>query len=78
MRIDRSVASILLFKIDILLSSKSIKLGFKLTRAEVDDKVELGKVFRLSYLLTDQSFSSQKIFKILVIHNNVDRKDRTF
>ena len=58
MRIDRSVASILLFKIDILLSSKSIKLGFKLTRAEVDDKVELGKVFRLSYLLTGPSFSS--------------------
>ena len=52
MRIYRSITSILFFRIDILLSGESIKLGSKSTRAEVDDKVELGKVFRLSYLLT--------------------------
>ena len=40
MRIDRSIASILLFRIDILLFSESIELGFKSTKIEADNKIE--------------------------------------
>lgn len=51
-RIDRSIANIFLFKINILLFSKSIRLIPKLTRIEADDKMELEEVFILSCLLT--------------------------
>ena len=42
-RVDCSVASILLFKIDILLFGKSIQFGTKMTRIESNNKVELKK-----------------------------------
>ena len=44
MRVDCGIASILLFRIDISLSSKSIQFGAKMTRLEPDDKIELGEV----------------------------------
>ena len=40
-RIDCSIASILLFRIDIPLSSESIQFGTKMTRTEPDDKIKL-------------------------------------
>ena len=43
-RIDCSVASILSFRIDVPLSSKSVCFSAKTTRTELDDKVELGEV----------------------------------
>jgi len=51
-RIDRSIANIFLFKINILSFSESIRLSSKLTRMEVDDKIELEEIFILSCLLT--------------------------
>jgi len=51
MRVDRNIANILLFKIDILLSIKSVEFGSESTRAEVDNKVELEKKFGLLCLL---------------------------
>jgi len=44
MRVDCGVASIPPFRIDILLFSKSIWFGAKMTRTEHDDKVELREV----------------------------------
>jgi len=44
MRVDYGIASILPFRIDILLSSESIWFGSKITRSEPDDKVELREV----------------------------------
>lgn len=41
-RIDRSVANILPFRIDVLPSSKNIRLGSESTRIEVDSKIKLG------------------------------------
>lgn len=51
-RIDRSIANIFLFKINILSFSESIRLSSKLTRMEADDKIELEEIFILSCLLT--------------------------
>ena len=43
-RVDYSIASILLFRIDILLFSESIQFGTKTTRMEPNDKIELRKI----------------------------------
>jgi len=45
-RVDCGVASIPLFRIDVPLSSESIWFSVETTRAEPDDKVELGEVLR--------------------------------
>ena len=45
-RVDCGIASILPFRIDIPLSSKSVQFGAKMTRAEPNDKVELKEVLR--------------------------------
>ena len=45
-RVDCGIASIPPFRIDILPSSKSVQFGTETTRAEPDDKIELGEVLR--------------------------------
>ena len=45
-RVDCGIASIPPFRVDILLSSKSIQFDAKMTRMEPDNKVELGEVLR--------------------------------
>ena len=45
-RVDCGIASIPPFRIDISPSSKSIQFCAEMTRAESDDKIELGKVLR--------------------------------
>jgi len=77
-RVDYSVASIPPFRIDILSSSKSIWFGAEMTRAEPDDKIELGEVLGLLRLPLGQYLSSRKILKVLMIHNNIDGIDWTF
>jgi len=49
-KVDCGIASISPFRIDIPLSSESIWFGAKTTRAEPDDKVELGEVLRPPHL----------------------------
>jgi len=70
--VDCDIASIPSFRIDIPLSSESIQFCAKTTRAEPDDKVELGKVLRLPCLSPDQYLSSRKILKVLMICNNIN------
>ena len=43
-RVDCGIASIFLFRIDVPLSSESIQFCAKTTRAEPDDKIELGEI----------------------------------
>ena len=43
-RVDYDITSILPFRIDIPLSSESIQFGAKTTRAEPNDKIELGEI----------------------------------
>ena len=77
-RVDCSVASISLFKIDIPLSSESIRFSAETTRVEPDDKVELGEVLGPPCLPLGQYLSSRKILKVLIICNNVDGIGQTF
>jgi len=77
-RVDCGVASILPFRIDISLSSKSVRFGAETTRAEPNDKVELGEILRPPHLPLSQYLSSRKILKVLMICNNVDGIGQTF
>jgi len=77
-RVDYSIASIPLFRIDISLSSESIWFSAEMTRIEPDDKVELGEILRLLCLPLGQYLGSRKILKVLMIYNNVDGIGQTF
>jgi len=77
-KVDCSVASIPLFRVDIPSSSKSIQFGAEMTKAEPDDKVELEEVLRLPCLPLGQYLGSRKILKILMICNNIDGIGQTF
>jgi len=72
-RVDCGIASIPPFRIDIPLSSESIRFGAKMTRMELDDKVELGEILGLLCLPLGQYLGSRKILKIFMICNNVNR-----
>ena len=76
-RVDCDIASIPLFRINILLFSESIWFGVKITRTEPDIKIELREVLRPPCLSLGQHLGSRKILKVLVICNNVDRIDWT-
>jgi len=77
-RVDCGIASIPLFRIDVPLSSESIQFCAETTRAEPDDKVELGKVLGPPCLPPGQYLGSRKILKVLMIHNNIDGIGQTF
>ena len=77
-RVDCGIASIPTFRIDIPLSSKSIRFYAETTRAEPDNKVELGEILRLPHLLSGQYLGSREILKVLMIHNNIDGIGKTF
>jgi len=77
-RVDCGIASIPPFRIDVPLSSESIWFGAKTTRAEPNDKVELGEILEPLYLPPGQYLGSRKILKVLIICNNVDGIGWTF
>ena len=77
-RVDCGIASIPPFRIDIPSSSESIQFGAQITRAELDDKVELGEILGLLCLPLDQYLGSRKILKVLMICNNVNGIGWTF
>ena len=77
-RVDCGIASIAPFRIDIPSSSDSIQFCAETTRAEPDDKVELGEVLGPPHLPLSQYLGSRKILKILMICNNIDGIGWTF
>ena len=77
-RVDCGVASIPPFRIDVPSSSENIWFCAEMTRAEPDDKVELGKILGPLHLPLGQYLGSRKILKVLIIHNNVNGIGRTF
>ena len=77
MRVDYGIASILPFRINIPLSSKSIQFGPKMTRTESDDKIELREVLKLPCLPLGQHLGSEKVLKVFMICSNIDRIGRT-
>ena len=78
LRIDSGIVTIPLFKIDVPSSSKSIRLGSKFSRMEMDDEVESGKVFGPSCLLTCEDFGCGEVLEIPVIGDHVDGVTGTF
>jgi len=77
-RVDCGIASISPFRIDVPLSSENIQFCTEMTRAEPDDKVELGEILRQLRLSPGQYLGSRKILKVLMIYNNVDGIGQTF
>ena len=77
-RVDCGIASIPPFRIDIPSSRESIQFCAETTRAEPDDKIELGKVLRPLRLPPGQYLGSRKILKVLMICNNIDGIGWTF
>ena len=78
MKVNCGIASIPPFRIDVPLSSENIQFCAEMTRAESDDKIELGKVLRPPHLPPGQYLGSRKILKVLIICNNVDEIGQTF
>ena len=74
-RVNYGIASIPPFRIDVLLSSKSVQFG---ARAEPNDKVELGEILGPLCLPPGQYLGSRKILKVFMICNNIDRIGWTF
>ena len=77
-RVDYGIASIPPFRIDIPSSSESIWFDAKTTRAEPDDKVELGEILGPLCLPLGRHLDSRKILKVFMIHNNIDGINWTF
>ena len=77
-RVDCGIASIPLFRMNVLLSSESIWFGAKMARVEPNDKIELGEILRPPHLSPGQYLGSKKILKILIICNNVNGIGWTF
>ena len=40
----------------------------------MNDKVELGKKFKLFFLTIEEDFSGQKVFQVLVIYDSIYKK----
>jgi len=64
-RVDCGVASIPPFRIDIPSSSESIQFGAKTTRAEPDNKIELGEILGPLRLPSGQYLGSRKYLRFL-------------
>jgi len=77
-RVYCGIASILSFRIDVPPSSKSVRLGAKITRVEPNNKVELRKILGLLHLPPGQHLGSRKILKVFIICNNIDEIGQTF
>ena len=71
-RVDCDVASISPFRVDILLSNKSIWFDPKMIRMEPDNKIELREVLELLCLLLGQYLGSRKVLKVFIICNNIN------
>jgi len=77
-RVDCGVASIPPFRINVPLSSESIWFCAETTRAEPDDKIELGEILGPLCLPPGQYLGNRKILKVLIICNNINGIGQTF
>ena len=66
------IANIPLFRIDVPLSSDSIRFLSELSGSEPDNHVKGVEIFGPSDLSSSKDLSHQKIFKAFVVCNNVD------
>ena len=78
MRVDGRVVASSLFRVDIPSSCQCIRFGTESTGMEMDDEVELRKVFRPSDLEVGEKFGCGKIFQVFVICDDIDCFRGTF
>ena len=78
MQIDGHIVASSLFRIDIPSSCQCIRFGTESTRMEMDDKVELRKVFGPSDLAVSEEFGCGKILQVFVVGENIDCFGGTF
>ena len=73
LRINSGIVATSFFKVQIPSTSQCIRFGTKLTRAEMNDEVELRQEFRLSRLAMVKEFGCRKVFEVLVVHDDINR-----
>ena len=71
------IVTIPLFGIDIPMSSQHIGFHSKLTRAESDHEIELGKELQPPVLMLGEQADCGEVLKVLVVNNNVNQSFRT-
>jgi len=76
MRVNSSIVLILLFGVHISASSEGIRFGTELTGMEMDNEVELMKIFQPVGLVAGKKFGGGKVLKILVVSDHIDRGSR--
>ena len=66
-----------LFRVDVPLSSKSVRFGTDVSGMEADDEVELAEEFGPLDLAVGEKFSGRKILKIFMIYYHIDWGQRS-
>ena len=77
-RIYCCIVAISPFGVDVPSSSERVGLSAQAPRAEADDEVKLGEIFRPSGLSAGKNLGSGKIFEVLVVSDNVNQNTGTF
>ena len=77
-RINGGIVTISPFRVDIPSSSQRVRFGGQSPRMEMDNKIELGKVFRPTGLSSGKDLGCGEVLKVLMIHDHIDRSTRTF
>ena len=77
-RINSSIVAISPFRVDVPSSSQRVRFGAQLPRTEMDNKIELGKVFGPMGLSSGKDLGRGEVLKVLMIHDHIDRSTRTF
>ena len=76
--INGSIVAISPFRVDIQLSSQRVGFGAQLPRTEVDNKIELGKVFGPTGLSLGKDLCHGEVLKVLMIHDHINQSTGTF
>ena len=71
-RVDYGIASISLFRVDVLPFSESIQFGTKMTRTEPDNKAELREILKPLHLSPGQYLGNKKVLNVFMICNNIN------
>ena len=74
MRIYTSGVPIPLFGVDIPVASEGIGLCSEVSRAEADDKVELGEVLQPAGLMAGQDLGAGEVLQVLVVGDHINRR----
>ena len=78
MWIDVSIVLISLFGIDVPVSGEGIRLISMMSRAEANDKVELGEELQPADFPSSQEFGGCKILQVFVVDDDVNWSCRAF